>query len=391
MDFELSFEQQQIVDTALAVSGDYGPDYWYDKDRDQDFPREFFDAIAELGFPGLGLPEQYGGSGLGLTEMTLAMEALCRGGGGGGPALGYLFSALGALTILAHGNEAQRDKYLPRIATGEIFAAFGLSEPDAGTNSLNLRTFAERREGGYVINGQKWFITNIEESAVIMLVARTTKQEQAESRTDGLTMFLVDLPNPGLRYTPIPKHGFNYYKSNTLAIEDAKVDESAVMGTVGQGFRHMLATLNPERVLVAAGAIGIGRLAIAKAVEYASERKVFAAPIGAHQAVQHPLAAAYAKLETTWLGVLKAATQHDSGVSAKAVGDIANMSKYLAVEACIEAVYQSMQTLGGSGFAKEYHIERWWRECQLFRVGPVTQEMTLNYLAEHVLGLPRSY
>ncbi len=323
--------------------------------------------------------------------MTLAMEALCRGGGGGGPALGYLFSALGALTILAHGNDDQKSKYLPKIASGEIFAAFGMSEPDAGTNTLNMRTFAKRDGDQYVINGQKWFITNIEESAVIMLVARTTKPEDAARRTEGLSMFLIDLPNEGFSYTPIPKHGFNYYKSNMLNIENLKVDATCVMGEADKGFYNMLATLNPERVLVAASAIGIGRLAIAKAVEYASDRKVFNAPIGAHQAVQHPLAAAYAKLETAWLGVLKAAVQHDQGVGAKQVGDIANMSKYLAVEACIEAVYHSMQTLGGSGFAKEYHVERWWRECQLFRVGPITQQMTLNYLAEHVLGLPRSY
>ena len=224
-----------------------------------------------------------------------------------------------------------------------------------------------------------------------MLVTRTTKLEDTQRKSDGISMFLVDLPNAEIKCSPTPKHAFNYYKSYELSIEDLHVSGDCLMGKEGRGFYQMLGTLNTERILTAAGAIGIGRLAIGKAVEYASDRKVFGCPIGAHQAVQHPLAAAYAKLETAWLAVVKAAVMHDQKKSSKEVGDLANMAKYLAVEASIEAVYHAMQTLGGSGFAKEYHIERWWREVQLFRVAPVTQQMTLNYLGEHVLGLPRSY
>jgi len=391
MDFDLTYEQQAMADTALDVAQKYGPDYWYEKDEQQSFPREFIDEIGELGFFGLPIPEAYGGVGTGLTEMALVMEAMCRGGGGGGPALGYLFGALGAVSILAHGNEAQKQHYLPLVAQGKLMVAFGLSEPDAGTNSLNIRTFAQRHGDDYVINGNKWFNTNFEESGAIMLVTRTTKKEAVKNKAEGISMFLVDLPAKGISASPTPKHGFNYYKSYDLAIEELRVSKNCLMGEEGRGFYNMLGTLNPERILVAAGAIGTGRIAIRHAVDYAKERQVFGQPIGAHQAVQHPLAVAYAKLETAWLAVIKAAAMHDQGKSAKDVGDLANMAKYLSVEASIEAVHSAMQTLGGAGFAKEYHIERWWREVQLFRLAPITQQMTLNYLGEHVLGLPRSY
>lgn len=391
MDFNLTFEQQAIVDTAHDIAQKYGPDYWYEKEEAGQFPREFLEEIGGLGFFGLPLPEEYSGSGAGLTEMALAMEAMCSGGGGGGPAIGYLFGALGAVSILAHCNEEQKQHYLPLIAQGKMMVSFGLSEPNAGTNSLNISTFAKRDGDDYVINGNKWFITNFEESGSIMLVARTTKLEDVKSKADGVSMFLIDLPNDAIKCSPTPKHALNYYKSYELSIDNLRVSKDCLMGEEGKGFYQMLGTLNPERILVAAGAIGTGRLAIKKAVEYANEREVFGCPIGAHQAVQHPLAAAYAKLETAWLAVVKAAVLHDQGKSSKEVGDLGNMAKYLAVEACIEAVYHSMQTLGGSGFAKEYHIERWWRECQLWRLAPITQQMTLNYLSEHVLGLPRSY
>ena len=391
MDFNLTFEQQAIADAAREIAKVYGPEYWYEKEESKTFPREFIDDIGALGFFGLPLPDAYGGSGAGLTEMALAMEGMCAGGGGGGPALGYLFGALGAISVLAHCNEEQKQRYLPLIAEGKIMVAFGLSEPNAGTNSLKINTFAKRDGDDYIINGNKWFITNYEESAAIMLVARTTKFEDADRKSDGVSMFLIDLPTEGISCNPTPKHALNYYKSYELAIDNLRVSKDCLMGEEGKGFHQMLGTLNPERILVAAGAIGTGRLAIEKAVEYANDRKVFDCPIGAHQSVQHPLAAAYAKLETAWLAVVKAAVLNDQKQSAKQVGDLANMAKYLAVEASIEAVYHSMQTLGGAGFAKEYHLERWWREVQLFRVAPITQQMTLNYLSEHVLGLPKSY
>jgi acyl-CoA dehydrogenase len=391
MDFDLTLEQQMMVETAEQISARFDPEYWREKDEEGAYPADFLAEIGAQGFFGLPVPEEYGGMGLGLTELAVAMEGLCRGGGGGGPALGYLFGLLGNLSILHHGNDEQRARYLPDMATGAKMCAFGLSEPDAGTNSMNITTFARREGDEFVINGGKWFITNIENSDAILLVARTTKPEEGKSKAAGISLFLIDLPQAAITYTPIPKHGFNYYKSNTVFIEELRVHESCLLGEEGKGFYSLLGTLNPERVLIAAAAVGTARLALSRAVEYANERSVFGAPIGSHQGVQHPLAAAHAKVEAAWLAVLKAATLSDRNPADKLAGDMANMAKFTAVEACIEACYHSMQTYGGAGFAREYHQERWWREAQLYRLAPLTQQMTLNYIGEHVLGLPKSY
>ena len=391
MDFDLSLEQQMMVDTAEQISARFGPEYWREKDEEGAYPADFIAEIGAQGFFGLPVPTAYGGMGLGLTELTLAMEALCRGGGGGGPALGYLFGLLGNLSILHHGNDEQKTRYLPDMASGAKICAFALSEPDAGTNSLNITTFARREGDEFVISGGKWFITNIENSSLLLLVARTEKPVEGKSKAAGISLFLVDLPQAAITYTPIPKHGFNYYKSNTVFIEELRVHQSCLLGQEGRGFYSLLATLNPERVLIAAGAVGTARLALSQAVEYAKERKVFDAPIGSHQGVQHPLAAAHAKVEAAWLTVLKAVTLNDRDSTSKEAGAFANMAKFVAVEACIEACYHAMQTYGGAGYAREYHQERWWREAQLFRLAPITQQMTLNYIGQHVLGLPKSY
>lgn len=391
MDFDLSLEQQMMVETAEQISARFDPEYWREKDEEGTYPADFLAEIGAQGFFGLPVPQEFGGMGLGLTELAVAMESLCRGGGGGGPALGYLFGLLGNLSILHHGNDAQKARYLPAMATGEKMCAFGLSEPDAGTNSMNITTFARREGDEFVINGGKWFITNIENSDAILLVARTSKPEEGKSKAAGISLFLVDLPQAAISYTPIPKHGFNYYKSNTVFFEELRVHESCLLGEEGRGFYSLLGTLNPERVLIAAAAVGTARLALSRAVEYANERSVFGAPIGSHQGVQHPLAGAHAKVEAAWLAVLKAATLNDRNPADKLAGDMANMAKYTAVEACIEACYHAMQTYGGAGYAREYHQERWWREAQLFRLAPLTQQMTLNYIGEHVLGLPKSY
>ena len=254
-----------------------------------------------------------------------------------------------------------------------------------------MSTFAKKDGSDYIISGSKWYITNIERSDAIVVVARTQKLDESASRSDGVSLFIVDLPNDSLTYSPIEKHAYGYYKSHMVFLDDVRVPKEALIGTEGQGFRQILGTLNPERILVAAGAVGIARLAIATAVKYANERAVFDQPIGAHQAIQHPLAAAYAKIESAWGSVMLAASLHDQDANPVEVGAKANMAKYVAVEAAIEACYQAMQTHGGNGFAKEYHVERWWREVQLFRLAPVTQQMTLNFISEHVLGLPRSY
>ncbi len=391
MNLSLSDDQRMMVTTAEQIAATYGPDYWREKDENQEYPQQFMDEIGAQGFFGLPVPEEHGGLGLGLTELALVMEALCRGGGGGGPALGYLFGIMGNLSIQNHGNESQKAKYLPEMAVGGKLCAFALSEPDAGTNAINIKTFARRDGSSYIINGGKWFITNIQHCDVVLLVARTQRAGESESRAGGISLFLVDLPQAAITCEPIPKHGFNYYKSNQVFIEDLVVDESCLLGQEGRGFQSLLGTLNPERILIAASAVGTARLALTRAVEYAKQRNVFNAPIGSHQAVQHPLAAAHAKLEAAWFSVLNAAILNDSFHGSKQSGDAANMAKFVAVEAAIEAGYQAMQTYGGAGFAREFHQERWWRELQLFRLAPLTQQMTLNYIGEHVLGLPKSY
>ena len=391
MNFRLTEEQDLLVETALNIGAKFDPDYWLKMDQASSYPVEFFDSIAAHGFFSLGIDSAYGGTPAGMMELALSMEGLCRGGAGGGPALGYLFGTLGANILNANANDAQKSQYLPDMAAGPSMCAFGLSEPDAGTNSLNMSTFAKKDGSDYIISGSKWYITNIERSDAIVVVARTQKLDESASRSDGVSLFIVDLPNDSLTYSPIEKHAYGYYKSHMVFLDDVRVPKEALIGTEGQGFRQILGTLNPERILVAAGAVGIARLAIATAVKYANERAVFDQPIGAHQAIQHPLAAAYAKIESAWGSVMLAASLHDQDANPVEVGAKANMAKYVAVEAAIEACYQAMQTHGGNGFAKEYHVERWWREVQLFRLAPVTQQMTLNFISEHVLGLPRSY
>lgn len=375
--------------TAEAVAQRFGPEYWREHDENEAYPEAFIAALGEHGFFGVTVNEASGGSGQGLSELVLVMEALCRGGGGGGPALGYLFGLLGTMT-LAHAAESERQlDDLRSLAAGEKLCAFALSEPDAGTNSFNISTTAIERDNDFVINGAKWFITNLQHSQRLLLVTQT--QRAGSNESCGLSLFLVDLPSEALTFTPTPKHGFNYYKSNQLFIDDLVVPKSALIGELGKGFASLAPTLNAERLLVAAGAVGTARLALQAAVGYAKEREVFKAPIGSHQAIQHPLAAAHAKLEAAWLMIAEAAALDDAGNSLERAAGMANMAKYVAVEAAIEACYQSLQTYGGAGYAREYHQERWWREVQLFRLAPLTQQMTLNFIGQHVLGLPKSY
>jgi len=383
--------QQMIIDTAEKIAKAYGPEYWRKCDEDEIYPVGFVDELGAQGFFGLAVPETMGGSGQGMTELCLAMEAWCRGGGGGGPALGYLFGLLGTLTLVKSASASQCENYLAPFARGEKICAFALSEPEAGTNSFNISTNAVAVEGGFRINGNKWFITNIENSDALLLVARTTSTDSNTGSSGSLSLFLIDLPNDSLSYTPIPKHGFNYYKSNQLFIDDLFVPASALVGNLGGGFASLAPTLNAERLLVAAGAIGLARLALSRAVLYASERVVFDVPIGTHQAIQHPLATAHARLESSWWTVRQAAAMEDQGGQSAQATAIANIAKYVSVEAAIDACYQSLQTYGGAGYAREYHQERWWREVQLFRLAPLTQQMTLNFIGQHVLGLPKSY
>lgn len=388
MDFELSAEQKMIVQTAADIARDFGPEYWREKDKRHEFPEDFWKNLVEAGFTGIVVPEKYGGGGLGMFEMILAMETLVSEGCGlAGEWLLCLSSVFGGLSIAKHGSEAQKEKYLPKIAKGMEFC-LALTEPDAGTNTLNISTKAVRDGDGYVINGQKMFISGADRAKGMLLVTRTTPIDKAPKRTLGLSLFVVDLPNAAVEIIPIEKHGINYSKTFEMYINDLKVPAESLLGEADKGWYSVLDTLNPERMSFSAAACGLGLLAIKKAVEYAKERRVFDAPIGAYQSVQFPLAEAKAKIEATRLLNYKAAVLYDKGVEC---GAEANMAKVVAVDAGTSAVFHAMQAFGGYGYAVEYDVERWWREVNLIRLAPVTHQMALAFIGQHVLGLPKSY
>ena len=392
MDFNFTREQKMIAESAREIGKKFGAEYWYEREENREFPREFYNALGDAEILGIGIPEEYGGTGMGITESSIAMEELCAAGGGIAPALCFLLGTVfGGMSILHHGNEEQKKKYLPEIATGRLLTSLGLTEPDAGTDTLNITTYAEKQGDEYVINGNKIFISGIEEAGIVVMVTRTTKKEDSAKSSQGLSLFIVDLPNDAIKHSSIPKMGINFAKTYELGIDNLRVPATALLGKEGKGWYHILDTLNPERILAAVGAIGCGRLAINTAAKYSNQRKVFGNPIGANQGVQFPLASAYAKLECAWLAVLKAAVLYDRQESPKLVGDISNMAKFAAVEAGVDAVYHAMQAHGGYGYAKEYHVERWFREIQLMRLAPISQQMTLNYIGEHILGMPKSY
>lgn len=388
MDFELTAEQKMIVEAASDIAQDFGPEYWREKDKNHEFPEDFWKTIVDAGFPGIVIPEKYGGSAMGMFEMILAMETLTAEGCGlAGEWFLCLSAVFGGLSIAKHGNESQKGKYLPQIAKGVEFC-LALTEPDAGTNTLNTRTMAVKNGDEYVINGQKMFISGADRAKGMLLVTRTTPKEKVAKRTWGLSLFLVDLPNPAVEVIPIEKHGINYSKTFEVYISDLRVPPEGLLGEADRGWYLVLDTLNPERMSFSAASCGIGLLAIGKAVEYAKERKVFRTPIGAHQAVQFPLAEARAKIEAARLLNYRAAWLYDKG---QPCGAEANMAKVAAVEAGTAAVYHAVQTFGGYGYAVEYDVERWWREVNLIRLAPVTHQMALAFIGEHVLGLPKSY
>jgi len=388
LDFELTTEQKMIVETAADIARDFGPEYWREKDKKHEFPEDFWKSLGEAGFTGIVIPESHGGGGMGMSEMILAMETLVSEGCGlAGEWFLCLSSVFGGLSIAKHGTEVQKQKYLPKIAKGLEFC-LALTEPDAGTNTLNISTTAVQDEDSFVVNGQKMFISGADRAKGMLLVTRTTPLEKATKRTLGLTLFIVDLPNPAVEIIPIEKHGINYSKTFEVYISDLRVPAENLLGEVDKGWYSVLDTLNPERMSFSAAACGLGLLAIKKAVDYAKERKVFDAPIGAYQGVQFPLAEAKAKIEAARLLNYKAALLFDKGMDC---GAEANMAKVAAVEAGTSAVYHAMQTFGGYGYAIEYDVERWWREVNLIRLAPVTHQMALAFIGQHVLGLPKSY
>jgi acyl-CoA dehydrogenase len=389
MDLALTSAQVEIRRQVSALARGFGWDYWREKDRAAEYPVEFVRTFAAAGWLGLVIPEAYGGAGLGVTEAVLALEAICASGAGLSGASPIHFALFPPLPILRHGSEDLRRRLLPEIAAGRLSLAFGVTEPDAGSDTSRIRTVARRDGAGWVVTGRKVWTSNARHSQKILLLARTTPYEAVGPRKlDGLTLFVADLDPRSVQIREIDKLGRAAVDSNEVIFDGLRVADADVVGEVGRGFYHLLDALNPERMLVAAEAVGIGRVALERAAAYARERVVFGRPIGQNQAVAHPLALAWARLEAAWGLTLRAAWLYDRG---EPCGVEANAAKLLAAEAGFEAADAALQTFGGFGYAKEFDVERLWREVRLYKIAPVSQQMVLNHLAERVLGLPKSY
>ena len=388
MDFELSEDQEAIRKAVAGFMRDFDDRYWMDRDLAHEFPTEFYDAVARGGWLGMTVPEQYGGHGLGITEATLLLEEVARSGGGMNAASSIHLSIFGMQPVVVHGSDELKQRTLPRIVTGDLHVCFGVTEPGAGLDTTSITTFARRDGDHYVVSGRKVWISKAMESEKILLLTRTAKIDDVGKRTDGMTLFLTDLNRDRVEIRPIPKMGRNAVTSNELFIDELRVPVADRVGEEGQGFRYLLDGLNPERMLIAAEALGIGRVALDKAVRYANERVVFGRPIGMNQGIQFPLADALARLDAAELVLRKASWLYDHG---KPCGREANTAKYLCAEAGFEAADRALQTHGGMGYSEEYHVARYFREARLMRIAPISQEMILNYLGSHVLGMPRSY
>lgn len=393
MDFQFNENQKMIANTAKQIATEFGPQYWREKDEKGEFGQEFWKALCEAGFPGIVIPEEYGGSGGGTVELFIAMEELAANGCGmAGAWYLILTEVFGALSILRHGTPEQKKKYLPGIASGELEFCMALTEPDAGSNTLNIKTTAKKDGDSWIINGEKTFISGADRANGMLIIARTTPREEITRKTAGLSLFLADLPNKSVEVNPIAKHGVNYSHTCTVSFNDLKLPADALMPPENNGWTSILDTLNPERMSFVAVGIGIARLAIGKAVEYGRERKIFGkTPIGSYQSLQFPIAEAYSCLEAARLLNFKAADLFDKGMEAAEVGAAGNMAKAIVVENATKAIYWAMQVFGGYGYTREYDVERWWREINLVRLAPVSQQMTLAYIAERVLGFPKSY
>jgi alkylation response protein AidB-like acyl-CoA dehydrogenase len=387
MDFALTEQHELIRKEVTALARSFPPEYWLEKDRKAEYPWEFIRAFAQAGWLGVIVPEEYGGSGLGVTEAALMLHDIAASGAGTSGCSPIHFYCFPPMPLMKHGSEPLKRKYLPRIATGEIVMSFGVTEPNAGTDTSRIQTRAELAGDCFVVNGRKVWNTNAQNATHILLLARTAPRDPAKP-FKGLTLFFTEFDRTKITVQVIEKLGRAAVDSNEIYIDGLEVPVENVVGEVGSGFYHLLDSLNPERIFTGIEAVGIGRAALARAVDYAKERIVFDRPIGQNQAVAHPLAMAWAKLETAELMCLKAAWLFDHG---QPCGAESNAAKLLAAEAGFEACDAALQTHGGYGYAKEFHVERLWREVRLYKIAPVSQQMALNYLAEHVLGLPKSY
>ena len=386
--FWLNDEQQAIRDAVLKLCGRFDAEYWRRTDESGEFPEAFVSAMGEAGWLGAAMPTELGGAGLGLTEAAIVMQAVSESGAGFSGASALHLNIFGPMPLARFGTEAQKQRLIPRLISGEDKMCFGVTEPDAGLDTTSLKTRAVRTNEGYLISGRKMWTTMAQRATKMLILARTTPKAEVKRATDGISLFYVDFDRDRIQAKPIPKMGRKAIESNAVFIDDLAVPADALVGEEGRGFYYLLEGLNPERVLVAAEAVGLGRAALKRAAAYAKERVVFARPIGQNQGIAHPLARAWAELEAANLMAFKAAALYDAGLEC---GAEANAAKYLAGEAGFRACETAVLTHGGMGYAKEFDVERYFREAMIARIAPVSREMILNFIAERVLGLPKSY
>ncbi len=388
MTYQMTPEQQGIREAILRICAEFDDDFWLTRDREGGFPHELHQKLARDGWLGIAIPEEYGGAGLGIVDAAIMMQAIAESGGGNSAASAVHMNIFGLNPVVKFGTHEQKKKYLPPLVAGEQRACFGVTEPTTGLDTTKLKTRAVRQGDRYVVHGQKVWISTAQVADKILLLARTTPLEEVRKPTEGLSLFYTDLDRSFVTVREIEKMGRKCVDSNELFIDGLPIPAEDLIGEEGQGFRQILHGLNPERVLVAAEAVGIGRNALRRAAKYANERVVFGRPIGQNQGVQHPLAACWAELEAANLMAMNAGALYDAG---KPCGNEANAGKYLAGEAAVKATQTAQLTFGGFGYAKEYHVERLVREAILFRIAPVTPQLVLSFIAEHALGLPKSY
>jgi acyl-CoA dehydrogenase len=388
MDFSVNEDHRAIRDGVAAVVKSFDDEYWLARDEDGEFPRAYHRAMADAGWLGITMPPEYGGAGLGVTEAAIMMHEVASHGGGMAATSAVHINLFGPHPIVVVGSDEQKQRWLPRLIEGRDQCCFGFTEPDAGLNTTAIKTFAQKVPGGYIVHGQKVWTSTAQVANKIMLLTRTTKLEDCKKPTDGITIFYTDLDRSKIAVHRIPKMGRKAVDSNAIFIDGLFIPDSDRIGEEGKGFGYILHSLNPERVLIASEAIGIGQDALRRATQYAKDRVVFGRPIGQNQGIQHPLAERWMALEAAWAMTMKAAWLYDNH---QPCGAEANTAKFLGARAGYEAAERAIFTLGGFGYAKEYHVERLFREVAVTRIAPITEQLILCFIAEKVLDLPKSY
>ena len=388
MDFSFNPEQRAIRDAVLALCAGFDADYWRDRDRSASFPDDFHEAVAAAGWLGIAMPQAYGGAGLGIVEAAILMQAISESGAGFSGASAVHMNIFGLNPVVVFGSDEQKRRWLPPLIRGEQKTCFAVTEPNAGLDTAKIATSARREGDRYVLRGQKIWTSTAQVADKVLILARTGPPAAGARPADGLSLFYADLDRRHVEVREIEKMGRAAVDSNMLFIDGLEVPAADRIGEEGRGFEYILHGLNPERILIAAEAVGLGRVALARAARYAGERVVFDRPIGQNQAIQHPLARCWMELEAADLMTFKAASLYDAG---QPCGAEANAAKYLAAEAGYRACEAAVLTHGGMGYAREYHVERYLREAMIARLAPVSPQLILCFIAEKVLGLPKSY